>query len=74
MMNIHDQMRIAWTIDIDECVSNPCHPNATCTNKNGTFTCECDAGYMGDGFICQGILLSRCAAFIIKSLHSCKRR
>ena len=52
---------IAWTVDIDECVSNPCHPNATCANKNGTFTCECDTGYMGDGFTCQGILLSQCA-------------
>lgn len=47
---------ITWTVDIDECVSNPCHPNATCANINGTFTCECDTGYVGDGFTCQGIL------------------
>ena len=46
---------VILTVDIDECVSNPCHPNATCTNENGTFTCECDAGYEGNGFTCQGI-------------------
>ena len=48
--------------DIDECVSSPCHPNATCTNENGTFTCECDTGYTGNGYSCQGIYtLSQCA-------------
>ena len=64
MMNIHDRM-IARAIDINECVSNPCHPNATCTNKNGTFTCECDTGYMGDGFTCQGILCHNVHLYII---------
>ena len=42
-------------IDIDECVSNPCDSKATCTNEIGTFTCECDAGYEGNGITCQGI-------------------
>ena len=32
-----------------------CDSNATCTNTLGTYTCECDAGYIGNGFICQGI-------------------
>ena len=40
-------------IDIDECMSSPCHANATCTNTLGTYTCECDPEYVGNGFICQ---------------------
>ena len=40
-------------IDIDECMFSPCHANATCTNTLGAYTCECDPGYVGDGFICQ---------------------
>ena len=35
-------------------MSRPCHPNATCTNTLGTYTCECEAGYEGDGLVCQG--------------------
>ena len=46
-------------IDIDECMSSPCHPNATCTNTLGTYTCECDPGHVGDGVVCQleGIII-----------------
>ena len=38
-------------VDIDECSANTdnCHQQATCTNTNGGFTCECNAGYRGDG-------------------------
>ena len=46
-----------YTSDINECVANPCHPNATCMNTNGTFTCVCDAEYEGNGFTCQGIYI-----------------
>ena len=41
--------------DVDECMSSPCHPNATCTNRNGTYDCVCDAGYEGDGRNCSGM-------------------
>ena len=46
------------TTDIDECANdtlNNCSPNATCTNTNGSYTCTCDTGYVGDGFICVGM-------------------
>ena len=43
-----------YNTDINECASSPCHQNATCTNVDGSFTCECDVGYVGDGFICPG--------------------
>ncbi|MEN0063355.1 MAG: calcium-binding EGF-like domain-containing protein [Myxococcota bacterium] len=35
--------------DIDECVDSPCDENATCTNLDGTFECDCTQGYEGDG-------------------------
>lgn len=45
-------------LDIDECITmNPCHPNATCINGIGTYTCKCNAGYLGNGSTCQGRLL-----------------
>ena len=40
--------------DIDECLSDPCHSNATCNNTDGSFTCTCISGYSGDGFQCMG--------------------
>jgi hypothetical protein len=36
--------------DIDECATKkPCHRNAVCVNTPGTFFCQCDEGYSGDG-------------------------
>jgi hypothetical protein len=40
-------------LDINECSSKPCHPNATCTDKEGSFDCECNVGYSGNGFNCS---------------------
>ena len=41
--------------DLNECMieEEPCDANATCTNTNGSFTCECNDGYIGDGFTCN---------------------
>ena len=42
--------------DINECESeSPCHEHATCTDTDPGFTCECNDGYTGDGFCCEGI-------------------
>ena len=38
--------------DIDECDNNPCDGNASCSNNNGSYSCECDKGYSGDGYEC----------------------
>ena len=43
-----------YSVDIDECLSDPCDSNATCNNSVGSFTCTCDSGYTGDGFQCPG--------------------
>lgn len=42
----------SWFADQDECVSSPCHPNATCMNTAGSFNCTCNSGFEGDGFTC----------------------
>ena len=46
--------------DVDECAGegagNDCDPNATCTNTTGSFTCACNAGFIGDGFTCTADL------------------
>lgn len=43
--------------DIDECMEDldNCNRSATCTDNDGSFTCMCNPGYMGDGVDCEGI-------------------
>ena len=45
--------------DINECPSpgidtHNCHDKATCTDNDGSYSCECNDGYTGDGFNCAG--------------------
>ena len=44
------------TVDIDECLNQSCHLNATCNNTVGSFICTCDVGYSGDGLNCSGLV------------------
>ena len=43
-------------LDIDECATGDhnCDVNAGCVNTDGSFTCSCNAGYIGNGVSCQG--------------------
>uniref|UniRef100_A0A0N5AH65 EGF-like domain-containing protein n=1 Tax=Syphacia muris TaxID=451379 RepID=A0A0N5AH65_9BILA len=44
--------------DINECSSpelNSCHKNAICNNLMGSYHCQCQDGYRGDGFWCADI-------------------
>ena len=43
-------------LDVDECTvrSHNCHPMATCTDTIGSFTCQCQNGYTGNGQTCTG--------------------
>lgn len=54
--------------DLDECASstdNNCDKDATCTNTEGSFTCECNVGFLDQspslpgkpGRLCVGKLL-----------------
>ena len=38
--------------EIDECLDDPCDLNATCTNTDGGYMCECNTGFTGDGETC----------------------
>ena len=46
--------------DIDECGEahavkmNNCHPNASCTNTQGSYNCSCKPKYIGNGTNCKG--------------------
>ena len=41
--------------NIDECTTGKhnCDANADCTDTEGSFTCQCKAGYNGDGVTCE---------------------
>ena len=55
--------------DVNECLSllHDCHQNATCTNTIGSYGCNCDTGFSGNGKQCKSTwrkkmfsLTSRC--------------
>ena len=40
-------------VDIDECSTlNNCHVKARCRNTKGSYQCNCDQGYYGNGKVC----------------------
>ena len=48
--------------NVDECDAangsdfvHNCHGNATCTDTDGSFECQCDIGYEGDGVNCTDV-------------------
>ena len=46
--------------DIDECFPvelSGCHEKASCTNVEGSFYCEFNEGYNGNGITCAGKLV-----------------
>ena len=44
-------------LDYDECDenTNQCDANAYCVNTVGSYTCQCQSGFSGDGRVCTGI-------------------
>ena len=45
-------------VDINECTLNKdnCHVDASCRNTKGSFVCECNHGYSGNGTFCEGFV------------------
>ncbi|KAL6064660.1 hypothetical protein STEG23_025587, partial [Scotinomys teguina] len=41
------------SVDVNECLSNPCPPLATCNNTQGSFSCRCPVGYQLEKGICN---------------------
>ncbi|XP_044108082.1 protein HEG homolog 1 isoform X1 [Neovison vison] len=41
------------SVDVNECLLNPCPPLATCNNTQGSFTCKCPVGYQLEKGICN---------------------
>ena len=47
---------IYFSSDVNECSadSNPCDDNADCSNTEGSYSCRCKSGFIGNGTTCQG--------------------
>ena len=65
-------------IDIDECQLNlhTCDANAGCSNTIGSFNCQCNLGFTGNGFACAGkikILYARRNEALATSLSNSTR-
>ena len=45
--------RVLCNTDINECTSNPCDSNAICNNTFGSFVCQCNVGFSGNGTSCS---------------------
>ena len=45
-------------LEIDECMSNPCHTNAVCKDAINSYDCTCQEGFTGDGTTCTGSLIT----------------
>ncbi|XP_078423674.1 uncharacterized protein LOC144696332 [Cetorhinus maximus] len=40
---------------IDVCLNNPCGPNASCIQQDGSFRCSCVTGYTWNGSVCTDV-------------------
>ena len=43
-----------YFVDLNECLTEPCHPNALCTDILGGFSCSCKGGFTGNETFCEG--------------------
>ena len=60
-------MFVVLRADINECGSidlNNCDENAQCTNTDGSYTCSCNTGYVGDGVSCTSKLATTLLAIL----------
>ena len=60
---IHQELTYSSITEIDECLDDPCDSNATCTNTDGSYICECNTGFTGNGTNCTGMSVFVCVPF-----------
>ena len=48
---------------------NKCHPNAFCTDTQGSYNCSCHPKYIGDGLNCEGMFRIYHAIYIKLNSH-----
>ena len=58
-------------LDIDECISNPCHTNAECKDDINSYTCKCKEGFAGNGNSCTGIICMIYDCLYNKAIFHC---
>ena len=67
-------MRIVNSIraDVDECAEriHNCSSHASCSDRDGDYSCRCIAGYHGNGFNCR---IGKKTAFVKISIFSTKK-
>lgn len=62
-----------FTLDIDECMSNPCQHDGSCTDHVNAYSCTCLSGFTGDK--CQiGMLILNIIWFGIAGQITMKRK
>lgn len=38
----------------DPCIDNQCDANANCLPQDAGYSCQCNSGFEGNGFYCEG--------------------
>ena len=63
---------ISSYLDVDECGlgAHNCHSDATCINTYGSYTCQCNIGFRGNGQQCRGKHLHTVSEKCLKDLSS----
>ena len=58
--------RKSFFLDINECYgeNDNCHKQATCSNKEGSFSCTCNHGYSGNGVNGSGTDFSKVQKYV----------
>ena len=63
-------MYIFHFLDINECLTISCHPNATCVDSVGSYSCRCNLGFTGNGSACESKVKSIYYSKVLPALNN----